>query len=249
MTQDFAPDQGRNRPAEYAARSWNGDRATRFYPRAAAFAIAVALAGFFLTYLRPMALGRFDGPAMSHLHGALLFSWLLLVMVQSLRLRSHRKLGWIALALALAIAASTMAIGVEATRRDLANGIVTGMAGNVTAPLVFCGLVGAAIWLRGQPQWHKRLILIATVVMLWPAWFRWRHFLPWMPRPDVSLGLIVANLPIAIAMLRDRLRFGAVHPAYWLVGVPVFLWQAFEVAAFGSPGWTAFGMWLYRLMA
>ncbi|HEX5644572.1 MAG TPA: hypothetical protein VFX62_03570, partial [Erythrobacter sp.] len=140
--------------------------------------MCVALAGFFLTYLQPVALGRFDGPAMAHAHGALLFSWLVLVLVQSLRLRSHRKLGWVALALAPAIAASTVAIGVEATGRDLSRGLVTGMAGNVTAPLVFCGLVGAAIWLRGQPQWHKRLILIATVVMLWPAWFRWRHFMP-----------------------------------------------------------------------
>jgi len=211
--------------------------------------MCVALAGFFLTYLQPVALGRFDGPAMAHAHGALLFSWLVLVLVQSLRLRSHRKLGWVALALAPAIAASTVAIGVEATGRDLSRGLVTGMAGNVTAPLVFCGLVGAAIWLRGQPQWHKRLILIATVVMLWPAWFRWRHFMPWMPSPELSLGLIVANLPIAVAMLRDRVRFGAVHPAYWRIGVPVFLWQAIEVAAFGSVAWTEFGLWLYRLLA
>lgn len=228
---------------------WQKDRQTAFYRVAALAALAVAAAGFFLTYLQPMAAGTFTGPRMAHLHGALLAGWLLLVAVQSWLLSGHRKLGWAALVLAPAIAASTIAIGVEATGRDLASGLPTGMAGNVTAPLVFCALVGAAIWLRRQPQWHKRLILLATMVILWPAWFRWRHFLPWMPQPDVTLGLLVANAPLAIAMLRDRWCFGRVHPAYWFAGVPLFLWQAFEVAAFGTPAWTAFGLWLYRLVA
>lgn len=232
-----------------ATSAWIKDRATPFYRIAAFLAICVAIAGFFLTYLQPMAFGTFAGPQWAHLHGALLASWLVLFAVQSWLLPLHRMLGWIALALAPAIAASTIAIGVAATRRDLADGATIGMVGNVTAPLVFCSLVGAAIWLRKQPQWHKRLILIATVVMLWPAWFRWRHFLPWVPRPDIVLGLLIANLPIAIAMLRDRLRFGAVHPAYWWVGVPIFLWQSLEVAAFGAPAWTSLGLWLYELLS
>lgn len=229
--------------------TWSKDRGTRFYRTAALLAIAVAFAGFFLTYVKPMAAGQFEGPAASHWHGALLASWLILVAVQSFLLPTHRKLGWIAVVLVPAIAASTIAIGIAATRRDLALGIETGMAGNVTAPVLFCALVGAAIWQRRKPQWHKRLILIATTVMLWPAWFRWRHFLPWVPRPDIALGLVVANMPIAIAMLRDRMRFGAVHPAYWWVGLPVVAEMTFEAFVFGTPFWNAFGLWLYGLLS
>ncbi|HEX4847036.1 MAG TPA: hypothetical protein VFV30_02735 [Novosphingobium sp.] len=231
-----------------AAGAWNKDRGTRFYRFGALTAIAVALAGFFLTYLQPMAQGRFSGPVEAHVHGMLLASWLVLVCVQSCLLRSHRTLGWLAVALAPAIALSTMAIGVAATRRDLAAGIELGMAGNVTAPLIFCGLVAAAIALRRQPQWHKRLIFIATVAMLWPAWFRWRHFLPWVPRPDIVLGLVVANLPVAVAMLRDRLKFGVIHPAYFWVGLPVVAEQTFETMVFGTPLWTGFGMYLFRIL-
>jgi hypothetical protein len=212
----------------------------------------VALAGFWLTYLEPMARRHFEGPAAAHWHGALLASWLLLVLIQAWlvprRDRLHRKLGWIAVLLVPLIATSTVAIGVAATRRDLAAGVETGMAGNVTAPLIFCGLIGLALWKRQQPQWHKRLIFIATVALLWPAWFRWRHFLPWVPRPDLVLGLVVANLPILIAMVRDRVRFGAVHPAYWWIGLPVIAEQAFETLMFGTPEWTEFGLWLYRLL-
>lgn len=231
------------------SRGWHQDRRTSFYRLASALALATAAVGFFLTYLQPLASGTFTGPRWAHVHGALLASWLILVGVQSWLLPGHRTLGWLALALVPAIAISTVAIGLEATQRDLASGLATGMVGNVTGPLVFCALVGAALWMRRQPQWHKRLIFIATVVVLWPAWFRWRHFLPWMPRPDVTLGLFAANAPIALAMLRDRWCFGKVHPAYWFVGLPVFVWQALEVVLFGSQLWTDLGLWLYRALA
>lgn len=231
------------------AANWQRDRGSRFYRGAALAAALVALAGFFLTYFRPLVTGTFAGPPWAHVHGVLMFSWLALVVIQAFLLPQHRQLGWLALILAPAVAASTMAIGVAATRRDLASGIEVGMAGNITAPLIFCVLVAAAIMRRKDPQWHKRLIFMATVLVLWPAWFRWRHFLPAMERPDIWLGLVLAQLPLGLAMLRDRLQFGAVHPAYLFVGLPLIAEQAFEAFAFGQPFWNRFGMWLYAVLA
>lgn len=232
---------------------FHADRRKVFYRIAAWGALAVALVGFFLTYTAPMIRGSFIGPRWSHVHGALLLAWLALLIAQthlaSTRPVVHRRLGLTAVILAPAVAVSTVAIGVESTRRDLAAGAGEGMAGNVTAPLVFCALVGAAIALRRKPQWHKRLILIAAVVVIWPAWFRWRHFLPWLPRPDITLGLIATNLLMVAAMARDRISFGTIHPAYLWVGLPVIAWQTFEVFAFGSAWWTRFDLWLYELLA
>lgn len=227
---------------------WATDRGTPFYRIAALLAIGVAFAGFFLTYVRPMALGSFAGPAIAHLHGALLACWLLLVAVQSFLLPHHRLLGWLALAIVPGVLVSTVAIGVAATRRDLHAGITTGMAGNVTAPLLFAALVAGAIGMRMQPHWHKRMIFIATAAILWPAWFRWRHFLPTMNRPDIVLGLVLAQLPLGIAMMRDWLRFRAVHPAYLYIGIPVMAEQAMEAFAFGTPWWSEFGLWFYRVL-
>ena len=232
---------------------WQADRQTLFYRLAAWGALAVALIGFFLTYTAPVMRGTFSGPRWAHVHGALLLSWLAVTIVQAHlaagRLRVHRRVGWIAVVISPAIAISTIAIGVEATRRDLAAGGSAGMAGNVTTPAVFCALVAAALMRRRQPQWHKRLILVASVVIIWPAWFRWRHFLPWIPRPDIALGLVATNLILIGAMVRDRVRFGSIHPAYLFVGLPVIAWQTFETLAFGSQWWTEFGLWLYRLFA
>ncbi len=231
---------------------WQLDRATNFYRWAAWLALLVALAGFFLTYSLPLWRGSFEGPAASHVHGALLFGWLLMVVLQTNLARRpalHRRVGWIGLALAVAVALSTAVIGHEAAQRGLARGdgpiAVSGFLGSITAPAIFLALVTAAIALRRRPQWHKRLIFVATVAIMWPAWFRWRHFLPGLPRPEITLSLIAADLPILIAMARDRVRFGGIHPAYLTAGLGLILEQTFETFAFDNPRWRAVANWLY----
>jgi hypothetical protein len=226
------------------APAWARDTGTRFYRICAVAALAVAVTGFFLTYLRPMATGTFAGPSRAHVHGVFLASWLALVLAQSFlvrkRLTTHRKLGWAAVVLAPAIFASTVLVGAEGARRDmlrLGPSAADSVIGTVTTPLIFLLVVAAAILLRKKAQWHKRLIFVATVLILWPAWFRWRHFLPEMPRPDIWLGFVLAFAPIAIAAIRDRLRFGAVHPAYLTAGLAMIAEQATEILLFGTPAW------------
>ena len=237
--------------------NWQKDRATPFYRLAALLAVLVAVTGFFFTYIQPMAQGRFTGPSWSHVHGSLLAGWLALMVAQTslvgMNLRLHRRLGWTALALAPAITASTFAIAIEAAHRDVAAGggvdSVSAVLGSLTATTIFLLLVLAAIALRRKPQWHKRIMFIATVAILWPAWFRWRHFLPGVPRPDVSLGLILADLPILIAMARDRLRFGAVHPAYRWLGLGLIAEQSLEFLAFDTPAWHALAQTLFAVLS
>ena len=235
-----------------AQAAWHRDRGTRFYILAGWIALAVALIGFFLTYTLPMVRGAFDGPRASHVHGAFLLGWLLFVILQAHIAPSgkvHRQIGWLGLALAVCVAASTAIIGHQAVQRGLSRGdgpiAISGFLGSVTAPLIFLALVVAAIVLRRRPQWHKRLMFVATVAMLWPAWFRWRHFLPGLPRPEITLSLIAADLPILMAMLRDRLCFGRVHPAYVTAGLGLICEQTFETFAFDTPLWRTVATWLY----
>ena len=236
---------------------WRADRANQFYRRAAWAALGVAICGFFLTYILPLSQGRFAGPRWAHLHGAAMASWLILVVVQTQlahgSLRRHRQLGWLSLVIAAAVITSTVAIARAAAQRDfLAGGstaAISGLLGGVTAPLIFVGLVFAAVAKRRDPQWHKRLIFIATVAILWPAWFRWRHFLPSVPRPDIWLGLVLADTPLVAAMVRDKLKFGRVHPAYLWCGVPLIAEQSAEALLFDSPVWRAAAQWFYAALA
>src|SRR5688572_10397556 len=81
-------------------------------------ALAATATGFMGTFVLPMLQGRFVAIPFVHLHGALLLAWLLLYVLQSSlvharRVALHRQLGWLGAALAVAVALSTMAVGVS----------------------------------------------------------------------------------------------------------------------------------------
>lgn len=238
------------------ASAWARDRAHSFYLLAGLLSLGAVLIGFSTTYLLPMARRSLSVPATVHLHGALSFAWVLLFIVQCWLVKQqrtplHRRLGQFGLPLAIGILASGVATGLWATGRDLprfGEEAYGGLTGTVTSLTLFTILVAAAVTLRRRPDWHKRLLLLATVVVLWPAWFRWRHLLPFVPRPEILLALIVADLPILVAAVRDRIVYGRVHPAWLWVGSAVFVEQCVELWLFGSPAWNAAGKLLFDLL-
>lgn len=87
--------------------------------------------------------------------------------------------------------------------------------------LLFGGLAWTAIALRERPDWHKRLMLGATVNIVGPAWGRIIP-LPLLGQNGVWLILAVLLGYLAIAMLFDRRLHGRLHPAYfWDAGLLV----------------------------
>jgi hypothetical protein len=240
-----------------AARHWRGDRAGRFYVAFALVALSAVAIGFSTTYFLPLAGGTFAGPPVAHIPGLLFIAWISLMLLQPLlvrrrRTRLHRKLGWIALPLALAMAASGLGVGVHAVARDLASGggdvAYSQLIGVVAAMSFFVAYVSIALAFRKQPDWHKRMMVLATIAILWPAWFRFRHLLPFVPRPDVVLGVVVSDSLILIAMVRDRVKFGRVHPAYLIFGLLLIAEHLGEVAFFDSPAWRAAARSIYGLL-
>lgn len=216
-------------------------------------ALAVAAIGFWRTFLWPSLQQRFEGPTVVYVHGAFVLGWLLLFAAQawwvkSRQVRRHRTLGWIALLVAPGVVVSTMALGVHVAHRDVAAGLgpmaVSQLLGNFTSPLIFCALVLAGLAWRKRPDVHKRLMLLATVAILWPAFFRFRHYFPDVARPDWVFAVGGEVLLVAMAMAIDRLRSGRVHPVYWWVGLPLLAEAALETWLLDSPGWRVVAGWL-----
>src|SRR5690606_984622 len=56
---------------------------SRFFLYMAFGFLAIALIGFSTTFFIPLARGTFSAPPIIHLHGALLFGWLFLFILQS----------------------------------------------------------------------------------------------------------------------------------------------------------------------
>lgn len=239
------------------ASPWARDRATLFYAGFALVGLLVIGLGFGVTYALPMARGTFSAPWFVHLHGASALGWVLLLIVQARLVRTHRtplhrRLGQIGLPLALLVCASGIATALWAAQRDLpqqGTAATSSLGGTVSGLTLYLLLVLAAFLARRKPDWHKRLVMLATIQVLWPAFFRLRHLLPAMPHPDVWLALVLAYTPILIAALRDRWLYGKVHPVWLYLGPALVTEQSLEFAWFDQGLSRSFGQWIYALLA
>lgn len=238
------------------ATAWAADRRGWFYLGLALAAYIAIAIGFSTTYFGPMARGELAVPPIVHGHGLSAFAWVTLFATQALLgkrgdIRLHMRLGWAGIPVAVAVWATGILTNVWAARRDLpTQGVVaeTSFMGTVTGLSMFLLMVVAATVLRKRPAAHKRLMALATIAVLWPAVFRWRHLLPPVDRPEILFGLLIPNIPIVIAMFRDRFRYGQVHPV-WLVLAPIwFVEQSIETLVFDT-NWSApMGHWLLSVL-
>lgn len=228
---------------------------TLFYVGAALLGLAVALAGFSKTFFLPLGAGEFQAPAVVFVHGGAAFAWVLLFVLQPSLIRLgrydvHVRTGAIGAVLAVVVAVTAIPVALFAVERDLAADLdfaVSTLPGVFSSMALFLGLVVAGVMNRHRPQTHKRLMLLATIVVLWPAWFRLRHWFPDVPRPEIWFAVVAADALIIVAMIRDKLVEGRVHPVWWFVGVPVILEQTAEALLFDSPPWRAVSQALYGL--
>lgn len=225
---------------------------SRFFLAMGGLFLAVALTGFMGTYFVPMVRRSFDAPLVVHVHGALLFGWLALFIAQAWRVRhrrmvQHRQWGWFGAGMCVAIMASGVGVGLFATRRDLAAGggdFALGQFVNILIEmLLFGALVAAAVAMRRDGESHKRLLLLATISALAPAWLRFRHLFPGVPHPFVTFS-IVADTLLLVAIVRDGLVLRRVHPVYLWAGGAMVAVHAIELLAITSPPW----LWLSRLL-
>lgn len=229
------------------------DQGTRLFLWAGLAALAAAGIGFFRTFLWPSIQGAFHGPTVVYVHGAFVLAWLLLfatqaALVQTRRTPRHRRLGLLAMLVAPGVVVSTMAMGVFAMHRDLQAGMgelaKSLMLGTFTSPLVFLALVAGGLAWRRRPDVHKRLMLMATVAILWPAFFRFRHYFPAVPNPEWVFGFALPQVFLAIVAWLDRVRNGRLHPVYLWVGIPFVVEAALETWLLDTPGWRVVANWL-----
>lgn len=178
----------------------------------------------FLAFAQFAARGMVDlprAPVWVHLHALVFVSWLALFVMQnqlaaSGSLAMHRRLGWTGVGLAVAMVALGSFAGVQAIvlhRQPPFFSPPYFLALTQVGIAFFAATVGAAIALRRETEWHRRLMLVATVMLMEPALGR---LLP-MPltggEPGEYLAMIVQLGVLLIAMRHDRVHRGEVHPA------------------------------------
>ncbi len=161
-------------------------------------------------------------PLLLHVHGAVFTLWLFVFVAQPAfiargSIELHRKIGMVGAGLAGAMVIMGVAATLFAIRYDYVPSFFPRpifLVMNIIGILVFGGLVAAGVKLRRKAEWHKRLMLCATISILGPGLGR---LLPMgsfgAAAPLVMFGVIALFAfagPVCDLLVRRR-----VHPAYY----------------------------------
>jgi len=197
---------------------------TPFYVGLTFFMTAIVLIGFWPSYYGQILHGIPDRPLVLHAHGAIFTGWLVLLIAQVVlawrgRVQMHRRVGrWgvaygflvLAMGIVVGLAAPVMHADAGEWTRDRAAGFVLVTMGDM---VLFGSLFVAAVVHRRKPEIHKRLMVGATVALLFAAVGR----MPLDSRPFVAA--VVWLSPILIGMLYDWKSRGRPHAAYVISAV------------------------------
>jgi len=222
-----------------------------FFTGMAVAALVTVFIGFAPSYY----LGRFfEAPPRStlvHLHGALFTSWILLFLTQTSLIATrradlHRRLGIAGGTLALLMLVVGYLTAVEGARRGVTPPggprPLVFLAVPLGALVAFAILVGAGLYRRRRSDTHKRLMLLATIVLLTPAIARMRFIGEGGPR----VALTGTGLFVVACLIYDRAAHGRVHPAFLWGGLFVMLSLPVRAAIGRTEAWLSVAQWLTR---
>jgi hypothetical protein len=230
-------------------------KATRFYVYMSVSAAVVAFPGFALTYWAPLMSGTFKGHAVIHLHAAIFYSWTLFVVLQtwlaaSGKIARHRTLGMAGVSLATAMTIFGFLVAIAQMGSFAAAGYAD--AGEAFAIIPVASIVFFAITFIlaianiRRPEWHKRLMLLATISVLEAPISRW--FAVFLAPPDVSgpppvgvdiLPATIVAMLVAVAVVYDRRMRGRPHAAYMAGGLAFVTVKVLQVPVSETPAWHA----------
>lgn len=218
--------------------------------------LAAILIGFSKTFIIPVSNFSFQAPVIIYIHGFFAFSWVVLFVFQAYLIKAekwstHMTIGMLGVLIAVGVAVTIPFAGAYQVQKDTAQGggdsAVSAITGTITAALMFITLVFAGLHYRKKPEVHKRLMLLATITVLWPAWFRFRHFFPSVPNPEIWFALVLADSLIIVAWIWDKLKNGRIHPTLLYVGSFVIAEQTIEALTYDSEPWRAVARYLYAV--
>ena len=110
---------------------------------------------------------------------------------------------------------------------------------------MFVLFLGAALALRRRREWHKRLMLLATMVLLLPAIGRIdaQVMVP-LGLPQAVLGILVTAAFVAWAWVNDWRKYGRIHPAYVYGGIVLLVSLPARRAIGFTDAWLPIARWL-----
>lgn len=211
---------------------------------------AAVFYGFVSNYLQFRA-DYFPFPSLLvYIHAALFSSWMLLLLVQASlvsvgRVDWHRRLGLVGFFL---LCSMPIVGALTSTAAVVHNRLPPGFDGpwlfyydSIAALLTFACLAYFALRCRSAPQAHKRLILIATLVIGEAGIFRWPQH--WVHAMSHGVTIVTYSFLLLIAGY-DFVSRRQIHPATLWGGLFLIFYEETQSVIGHSRIWHGIASWL-----
>jgi hypothetical protein len=165
-------------------------------------------------------------PLILYLHAAVFSGWLVFFIFQSALIRTrnvrvHRLTGWFGVALGVTILVLGVSTAITMARFKILNLHSTSAASDLIIPLYdmveFSIPFALAIWWRKRPEFHRRLILVASCALTAAGFGR---FPPQLLSPDWFYAGV--DVLILLGVVRDLIVNRRIHPVY-RYALPAFI--------------------------
>jgi hypothetical protein len=208
---------------------------------------AIVLAGFWPSYYGALLQGEATRPPVIHVHGAVFSGWMVLLLAQVAlawrgQVRWHKRVGrWgiaygflvLIMGVIVGIAAPVMHLNAGEWPRERAAGFLLVTMGDM---VLFGSLFVAAVAYRRRPEIHKRLMLAATVALLFAAVGRLNDAIIHSP----AWAAVVWLSPLLIGMAYDWYSGRRAHAAY-IVSLAWLFFGALRLTVVQSVWWQRIG--------
>ena len=218
-----------------------------FFVAMAALVILTVFAGFAPSfYLRSAFHPDHELSILLHIHGLIFSTWIILFLVQALLIargsrRLHQRLGWLAAGVAVAMLMLVAGATVEQMRRGSPlEEVATALSLNSIGAVMFGVPFVFAVYFRKRPDWHKRLMLCATLGLLGAPILRLILLTTNLEFPTaIIFGAVAGDLFFLPCFAYDLLTRGKIHRVYAYV---LALFIASQIIMMKLPSW---GPWLH----
>ncbi len=180
-------------------------------------------------------------PLLLWIHGAAFSTWVLFFIAQSALVRArkvsvHRFLGWFGAGLATLMVVLGVTIAVVMTRFDIGvlqqKGVASFIAIPFTDMIIFGSCIAMAIYWRKKPEYHRRLIFIASCQLMDAAIGRFDFMF------NHSIFYFAADCLIVLGMVRDWVVDKRVNEVYLYALPSMIVLQSFAIYAWRiDPAW------------
>lgn len=221
----------------------------RPYLPATILVIAIAFIGFWPTYFGPALQGRVDVPPVIHLHAFIYVTWLALFATQVTlaatgRVKLHMQLGrWIMAYGVLLVIGGLMAAAQGFGTRLATEDVFRAQRWlfGILRDLVFFVPFLVAGWIyRAKPEIHKRLMIMATAILVLPAVSRMTFLGTPVP---LWKFMLVWPMPVYLLMIHDFYKKRLIHPVY-LIGLATMFTMRLILPFGSSHTWQVLAGWI-----